>query len=123
MDDTQRNLKVTIGRVEYAAAPFDEGQLAATQLIKTIPDDAKLRLISGLFRGSLGEDAHTDLVLRMSRAELSMKDWLDALRTIAQLTGDGKAAAKKATSAKPSRKRAAKAVNAVVSVDSEDSDG
>lgn len=119
MDDIQRNLKVTIGGVEYAAAPFDEGQLAATQLIKTIPDDAKLKLISGLFKGSLGDDAHTDLVLRMSRAELSMKDWLDALRAIAQLTGDGKDAAKKATSAKPPRKRAVKTVNAVESADSD----
>lgn len=88
MGDKQRNLKVTIGGQEYAAAPFDEGQLTATQLIKAVPDDAKLRVISGLFRGSLGDDAHTELVLRLSYAELSMKDWLGALSDIAKMTGE-----------------------------------
>ena len=90
MGDKQRDFKVTIGGVEYAAALFDEGQLTATQLIKAVPDDAKLRVISGLFRGSLGDDAHTDLVLRLSYGELSMKDWLQALRDIAELTGKAK---------------------------------
>lgn len=95
MDDTQRIFKVTIGGVEYAAAPFDEGQLTATQLIKAVPDAVKLRVISGLFRGSLGDDAHTDLVLRLSYAELSMADWLEALRDIAKLTGEANAELKK----------------------------
>lgn len=90
MDDKQRNLKVSIGGVEYSAAPFDEGQLTAIQLIKAVPDDAKLRVISGVFRGSLGDDAHTDLVLRLSYGELSMADWLKALSTLAEMTGKAK---------------------------------
>ena len=90
MDDTQRNFKVTIGGTEYAAAPLNEGQLTATQLIKAVPDAAKLRVISGLFRGALGDDAHTELVLRLSYGELSMADWLDALRQIVELTGKAK---------------------------------
>lgn len=99
MDDTQRNLKVTIGGKEYAAAPLDEGQLIAVQLIKAVPDDAKLRVISGLFRGSLGDDAHTDLVLRLSYAELTMKDWVGALSDIAKMTGDANPELKKTADA------------------------
>ena len=86
MDDKQRDFKVTIGGQEYAAAPLSQGQLISAQLIKKVPAESQLHLISGLFRGSLGDDAHTELVLRLSYDELSMTDWIEALTAIAALS-------------------------------------
>ena len=93
MDDKQRNFKVTIGGVVYAAAPLSHGQLVSAQLIKKVPAGSQLHLISGLFRGSLGDDAHTDLVLRLSYDELSMTDWIEALTAIAALSNAAEEAA------------------------------
>ena len=90
MDDTQRTFKIKIGGQWYAAAPFDQAQLVAIQLIKGVPAEAQLRVISGLLRGSLGDDTHTDLTVRMAAAELSLADWVSALEKIAKKTGEAK---------------------------------
>ena len=94
MDDIQRNLKVTIGGKEYAAAPLNEGQLTATQLIKAVPDAAKLRVISGLFRGALGDDARVVVHLLevgqdLTAQPLELLGWKDGPHEQLGQDGDG----------------------------------
>lgn len=90
MDDTQRTLRIRIGSKTYPAAPFNEAQAVALQLVKTLPPEAQLRVISGTLRSSLGDDAHTDLTVAMASGELSLKDWINALERIAKKTGEAK---------------------------------
>lgn len=88
MDDTQRTLRIRIGSKTYPAAPLNEAQAVALQLVKALPPEAQLRVISSTLRASIGDDAHTELTVAMASGELSLKDWISALEKIAKKTGE-----------------------------------
>lgn len=89
MDD-KRTLTVKINGVDYPAAPLDQGQLVAIQLIKKVKSTTVLDILSNLVKASLGDDAHSDVVLAMAAGELDLKGLMGVLTDLAKATADAK---------------------------------
>lgn len=90
MDDNKRTLTVKINGADYPAAPLDQGQLVAIQLIKKVKPATVLDILSNLVKASLGEDAHSDVVLAMAAGELDLKGLMGVLTDLAKATADAK---------------------------------
>jgi hypothetical protein len=90
MDDIARTLKVTVKDETYAAAPLDEGQLVALQLLRSVPEVKILGVLGALFKSSFGEDAYTDIVTRMALNQVDIHDLMGALTDLAKATGEVK---------------------------------
>lgn len=90
MDDDKRTLSVTINGKDYAAAPLDQGQLVAIQLIKSVAPGTVLNILSSLIKASLGDNAHADVILAMAAGELDLKGLMDVLVDLAKATAAAK---------------------------------
>ena len=97
MDDNARTLTIDIKGHLYDAAPLDEGQMVAIQLIRSLPETSILPVLGSLLRAALGDDGYTGLIVRMSASEVSLQDLMAGLTNLAKATGDAKTEAKKAT--------------------------
>lgn len=89
MDD-KRTLTVMIDGTSYRAAPLDQGQLVAIQLIKKVKPGTVLDILSNLIKASLGDDAHSDVVLLMAAGHLDLKGLMGVLTDLAKATADAK---------------------------------
>lgn len=89
MDD-KRTLTVKINGVDYPAAPLEQGQLVSIQLIKKVKSATVLDILSNLIKASLGDDAHSDVVLAMAAGELDLKGLMGVLTDLAKATADAK---------------------------------
>lgn len=89
MDD-KRTLTVTINGTGYPAAPLDQGQLVAIQLIKKVKSATVLDILSNLVKAAFGEDTHSEVVLLMAAGELDIKGLMGVLTDLAKATADAK---------------------------------
>lgn len=95
MDDTTRTLKVKVKDTWYPAAPLDEGQLVALQLLKTVPPEKILGILGATIGAAFGAETYTALVLRMASRELDVSDLMQGLTNLAKATSDAKEKAAK----------------------------
>lgn len=90
MDDDKRTLTLKINGADYPAAPLDQGQLVAIQLIKSVAPHTVLGILSSLIKASLGESAHAQVILAMAAGELDIKGLMNVLTDLAKATADAK---------------------------------
>jgi hypothetical protein len=90
MDDANahRTLQIKIAGHHYPAAPLGQGQLVAIQMIRSLPPETVLSVISGVLENSLGETARNKLITQMASGTLELKDLVGALSSLAEATAE-----------------------------------
>lgn len=96
MDDTQRTLKIKVGGNEYPAAPFEQAQVMALQMVRDVEPATVIKILSGLVKFSLGPAAQSDVLVMLATGEIDEHGLIKVLMDIAKATAEAKEAEQEA---------------------------
>lgn len=98
MDDkaAERTLKIKVGETEYAAAPFGQAQVMALQMIKGVEGATVIKILSGLVKFSLGEEAQGEVLVMLAEGTIDEHGLIKVLMDIAKATAEAKEAEQEA---------------------------
>lgn len=91
-DDTQRTLKIKVGGNEYPAAPFEQAQVMALQMVRDVEPATVIKILSGLVKFSLGPAAQSDVLVMLATGEIDEHGLIKVLMDIAKATAEAKEA-------------------------------
>lgn len=88
MDDTaaERTLKIKVGEREYPAAPFGQAQIMALQAVRSVSGAVVIKILAGLVKFSLGEDAQADVLVMLADGSLDEHGLIKILMDVATAT-------------------------------------
>lgn len=89
-DETQRTLKIKINGTEYAAAPFEQAQVMALQMVRSVQSTTVIKILAGLVKFSLGEEAQAEVLVMLAEGDINEKDLIQILMDVAKATAEEK---------------------------------
>lgn len=85
-DNSTRTLKIKVGEREYAAAPFGQAQIMALQAVRSVSGGVVIKILAGLVKFSLGEDAQADVLVMLADGSLDEHGLIKILMDVAKAT-------------------------------------